>query len=82
MEEMKELFKALGYVGGEIKEISEDGVGLEDFKSIKDLIENRELLGKGFDVPGDFKAHLEGMKAEDLVAIIMAAKDGYDLGVK
>ena len=39
--EMKDLFKALGYVGGEVQEITKDGVGFEDLKSIKDIITNR-----------------------------------------
>ena len=82
MSELKELVKALGYVGGEIHEIAKDGLGLEDLASIKDLIEHRELLIKGFDIKGDFKEHLEGLGVEELVALLMELKAGYDLGKK
>lgn len=78
--ELVELFKAMGYVSGEIKEISEDGVGVEDLKSVKDLIENKDLLVEGFKVEGEFKSLLEGFSHEALMSIILAAKDGYDLG--
>jgi len=79
--ELKELFKALGYCGGEIKEISEDGIGLEDLKSIKDVIENKDMLGAGFKVEGDFKEHLKGiLDFDSAIEIIASAKEGWDLG--
>ena len=82
-EEMKELFKALGYVGGEVTEISDDGLGLEDLKSIKDIIDNKEMLAEGFKVEGT--VNVESLKAiglDGLVEIIMSAKNGYALGLK
>lgn len=82
MEELKELFKSLGYVGGEITEATADGIGLEDIKSLKDIYENREMLAKGFDVPGDFRAHLKGLGVDALVEIIASAKEGFELGKK
>jgi len=82
MSELEELMKAVGYVAGEVSEALSDGLGVEDLKSLKDLYDNRELLAKGFNVPGDFKEHLEGLDASELVNIILAAKAGYDLGLK
>ena len=80
--ELVEAFKASGYVVGEIAEIKEDGVGLEDLKSIKDIIENKDLLLEGFKVEGDFKDLLKGFSYEELMSIIIAAKEGYELGRK
>jgi hypothetical protein len=81
--EMKEMFKALGYVGGEIHEITKDGIGWEDVKSIKDIIENKDMLLEGFKVEGDFKEHLKSLYSYDqLIEIVVAAKEGYDLGKK
>ena len=81
--ELKELFKALGYCGGEITEITKDGIGFEDLKSIKDIIDNKDMIVKGFDVPGDFKEVLKSaLSYEQLLNIIVSAKDGYALGLK
>lgn len=81
--ELKELFKALGYVAGEVTEITKDGLGLEDLVSIKEIIENKDLLAAGFKVEGDFKEVLKGALSYDqLLNIIVAAKDGYELGLK
>lgn len=81
--ELTELFKALGYVGGEVTEITKDGIGLEDLKSIKDIIENKDLLAKGFKVEGDFKEVFKGALSYDqLLNIIVAAKEGYEMGIK
>lgn len=81
-QELKELFKAMGYVAGEVSEIAEGGLGLEDLKSIKDVIENKEMLGEGFKVEGDFEEVLKGFSYESLMNIILASKEGYDLGEK
>jgi hypothetical protein len=81
--ELKELFKALGYCGGEITEITKDGVGLEDLKSVKEIIDNKEMLLKGFKVDGAINAEsLKEIGLDGLVAIIMEAKEGYALGLK
>ena len=78
---MKDLFKALGYVGGEVQEITKDGVGFEDLKSIKDIITNREMLLKGFKVEGDFKEVLKkSFSYAQLIDIIAATKEGFELG--
>jgi hypothetical protein len=82
MEEMKELFKALGYVGGEVHEVTKDGFGVEDLQSLKEMYDNREMLAKGFDVPGDFKDHLKNIGIDGLMEIIMAAKEGFEQGKK
>lgn len=80
-QELKELFASLGYVAGEVHEITKDGIGLEDLKSIKDIIENKEMLAKGFKVEGDFKEVLKSALSYDqLLEIIVSAKDGFDKG--
>lgn len=79
--ELKDLFKALGYVGGEIIEIKEGGIGFEDLKSIKDMIDNKDLLAEGFKVEGDFKEVLKSALSYDqLLNIVVAAKEGFELG--
>jgi len=79
--ELKDFFKALGYVAGEVSEISEGGLGLEDLKSIKDLIDNKDLVLGGFKVEGDFKEVLKSsLSYEQLLNIIVAAKEGFELG--
>lgn len=78
--ELKELCKALGYVAGEVHEVTKDGLGLEDLKSLKDLFDNKDMLIKGFDVPGDFKEHLEGLGVDELVGMLLALKEGFELG--
>lgn len=81
--ELKELFMALGYCGGEIHEVTRDGLGLEDLMSIKELIDNKEMLAKGFKVEGDFKEVVKANLSYDaLLGIIMAAKEGFDKGAK
>lgn len=79
-QELKELFKALGYVAGEVVDIAEDGLGLDDLMSVKEIIENRDMLEEGFKVEGDFKKILEGFSYETLMGIILEAKAGFDLG--
>ena len=81
-QELKELFKAIGYCGGEIAEIAEDGIGFEDLSSIKEIIENKDMLFEGFKVEGDFKELLKGFSYEDLVQVILSAKEGFELGKK
>jgi len=81
--ELQEFMKASGYVAGELTEVFEDGLGIEDVKSIKDFYVNKSMLASGFDVPGDFKQHLKNnFSVDDLIDIVAAAKDGYELGKK
>ncbi len=81
-QELKELFKALGYVAGEVVDIAEDGLGFDDLMSVKDIIDNGDMLMEGFKVEGDFKEILKGFSYETLMSIILEAKAGYDLGLK
>lgn len=82
-QELIEMFKAGGYVHGEISEIAENGIGLEDLKSVKDLVENKDLLSDGFKVEGDFKEVLKSALSYDqAINIIAAYKSGFDLGKK
>jgi len=82
-QELIEMLKAGGYVHGEIAEIAEDGLGLSDLKSIKDVIENKEMLLEGFKVEGDFKEVLKSaLSYEQAINIIAAYKEGFDLGRK
>ena len=81
--QLVEAMRAIGYCGGEITEITKDGFGIEDLKSVKDLIDNKDILVKGFDFEG--KVTKEGLKdlgLDALVEIVMAAKEGYALGLK
>jgi hypothetical protein len=81
--ELIEMFKAGGYVHGEISEIAEDGLELKDLKSIKDIIENKEMLLNGFKVEGDFREVLKSaLSYEQAINIIAAYKTGFDLGKK
>ena len=81
--ELKDFMKAVGYVAGEVHEITKDGFGVEDLKSLKDLYDNRKMLRDGFNVPGDFKEHLKAnFSIEDLTEIVAAAKEGFELGAK
>jgi len=81
--ELIELMRAGGYVHGEISEIAEGGLGLEDLKSIKDIIQNKDILLEGLKVEGDFVEVLKSsMSYEQLVNIVAAYKEGFDLGKK
>jgi len=81
--ELIELLRAGGYMHGEISEIAKDGLGLEDLKSIKDIIQNKDLLLEGFKVEGDFKEVLKSaLSYEQLINIVAAYKEGFDLGKK
>jgi len=82
-EELKGFMKASGYVAGELTEVFKDGLGIEDVKSIKDFYVNRNMLANGFNVPGDFKQHLkDSFSVDDLIDIIAASKEGFELGLK
>jgi len=78
--ELVELFKGLGYVGGEVHEITKDGVDLKDLKSVKDIIENRQILVDAFSGLNDVS--VKGLSYEQLASIVLAAKEGFELGVK
>lgn len=78
--EMKELMKALGMIGGEIHEVTKDGFGMEDLKSIIDLAKNFEVLKDGFSIPKLSKEDFDNLSQSDLVEIVMSAFDGFSLG--
>ena len=82
-QELIELMKAGGYVHGEIAEIAEGGLELKDLKSVKDVVENKDILLKGFEVKGDFKEVLKSAFSYDqLINIVASYKEGFDLGRK
>ena len=81
--ELVELMRAGGYVHGEISEIAENGLGFEDLKSIKDIIQNKDVLLEGFKVDGDFREVLKSaLSYEQLINIVASYKEGFDLGKK
>lgn len=76
-----ELAKALGYVGGEIHEITKDGVGVEDFGSVVDIATNFDILAKGFKFEvKPTKEDLAKLGQEELVEVVMALFSGYNKG--
>ena len=76
--ELLEAAKAAGYVAGEIHEITSDGLGFEDLKSVKDLIDNKRILSEGFE--GISEASLKGLSYDQLIQFGLAFKQGFDLG--
>lgn len=78
--ELNELLKASGMLLGEVHEVTKDGVGLEDLKSLKDLLENKEVLMEGFKGLKDL--NVAGMEMEEMMGALLALKEGFDLGAK
>lgn len=80
-QELMELMLGAGYITGEITEATKDGVGFEDLKSIKDMVENRETISN-MKVEAPFKELFTGLEYADLVEIIMEFNKGMNLGLK
>ena len=78
--ELKELMYGAGYVAGEVTEITKDGLGFEDLKSLKDLVENREIITE-MKVEGEFKAMVEKLDYTELVKAVMEFHKGMTLGL-
>lgn len=79
--EAVELSRACGYVAGEVHEVTKDGVGMEDVKSVLDIAKNYEILKDGFDIKVKMnKRNLEQLSQADLIEIVLATFEGFKKG--
>lgn len=78
--ELNELMYAAGLILGEVDESTKDGLGLEDLKSVKDLIDKRKELSAGFSGLGDMD--VKGMDLSEMALALAELKRGFEEGKK
>jgi hypothetical protein len=80
LKELKEGAKAIGYLAGEITEATKDGLGIEDLKSVKDIIDNQAIVRGG--IEGIDEASLKGLSYDEILGVLLSMKEGFDIGIK
>lgn len=80
LKELQEAAKGAGYILGEVTEATKNGIGLEDLKSVKDIIDNQKMLKDAVD--GLSEASLKGLSYDEIISVVMNIKYGFDIGIK
>lgn len=81
--EMSEFCEAVGYIAGEFHEVTKDGFGMEDVKSVADTAKNYPMLKEGFEIEVKMsKENLAQLEKEDIIEILMKTVSGFNKGAK